>query len=359
MDAMGRYLYGVIRGGVAESFPLEGVVQFEADVAPDSGEVERAYTVSWRDISAVVTDASVVDYTAMPKDALGRLLVRHQQVIEKVMATHTIVPLRLGTCAASDEHVRRILASGYKTIQDALQKTQDVVEIDVTACLGDFGSFLRQVSQLPQVVQLKQSFLHKPGGVTVEDQVRIGMLVKQHADKEKQRMSTQIGDALAPIAEESKAHDLMDDKMVLNSAFLIRKDRQEAFDRQVEELNAQSEDQLNFRCVGPLPPYSFYTLEVKTTDLDEVDWARRQLGLYDNLITAEAIKKAHRKVALTCHPDKHPDVPNIERKFADMSKAYKILLDYYRTSGRTEHEEGSGGNEQVLEKNTILVTTMR
>ena len=104
---------------------------------------ERAYTVSWRDISAVVTDAPVVDYTAMPKDSLARLLVRHQQVIEKVMARHTILPLRLGTCAASDEQVRRILASGYETIKDTLQKARDVVEIDVTATIGDFGSFLR------------------------------------------------------------------------------------------------------------------------------------------------------------------------------------------------------------------------
>jgi hypothetical protein len=359
MDAMGRYIYGVISGGAAESFPLEGVVQFATECAQDRAEVERAYTVSWRDLSAVVTEAPVVDYAAMPKDALARLLVRHQQVIEKVMATHTILPLRLGTCAESDEHVRRILASGYETIQDALQKARDIVEIDVTACLGDFGSFLRQISQLPQVMQLKQSFLHKPGGVTVEDQMKIGMLVKQHADKEKQQMSKQIDDTLAPIAEEFKAHDLMDDKMILNSAFLIRKDRQEDFYRQVEALNTQSDDQLDFRCVGPLPPYSFYTLEVKTTNREEVDWARRQLGLCDGSITAEAIKKAHRQVALTCHPDKNPGVPGIEKKFADMSRAYRILLDYCRTSGRTEQEQGSGGNEQALEKNAILVTTMK
>jgi hypothetical protein len=359
MDAMGRYLYGVISGGVAESFPLEGVVQFEADVAPDSGEVERAYTVSWRDLSAVVTDAPVVDYAAMPKDALARLLVRHQQVIEKVMATHTIVPLRLGTCAESDEQVRRILASGYDTIQETLQKVQGVVEIDVTATIGDFDSFLSQIAQVPQVMQLRQSLLNKPGGVAVEDRVRIGMFVKQLADKTKQRMSEQFNAVLGVLAEQSKAHDLMDDKMVLNTAFLIREDQQDIFYRQVEELNAQADDRLDFRCVGPLPPYSFYTLEVKMTDLEEVSWARQQLGLYDSSITAEAIKQAHRKVALTCHPDKNPDVPGIEKKFADMSRAYKILLDYYRTSGRTEHEKGSRSHEQALERSTILVTTMK
>jgi hypothetical protein len=108
-----------------------------------------------------------------------------------------------------------------------------------------------------------------------------------------------------------------------------------------------------------LPPYSFYTLEVRVADRDEVDWARRQLGLYDGVITAEAIKKAHRKVAMTCHPDKNPNVPDIEKKFADMSRAYKILLEHYRTSSRTEDEEGSSGNEQILEENAIVVATMK
>ncbi|OHB63434.1 MAG: hypothetical protein A2Y76_13425 [Planctomycetes bacterium RBG_13_60_9] len=358
MDAMGRYIYGVIGSSGPESFPLDGVVPFDTDPAQDDGPSERAYTISWRDLAAVVTESPVVDYAAMPKTALARLLVRHQQVIEKVMAKHTIVPLRLGTCAASDDHVLRILASGYETIKDTLRKAQDVVEIDVTACLGDFDSFLRHISQLSQIAQLRQSFLDQQALVTVEDQVKVGMLVKQHADQEKQRLSKQIVAALMPITEDVKAHDLMDDKMILNSAFLIRKDRQEAFDRQIEDLNAQSDNQLDFRCVGPLPPYSFYTLEARVTDREEVSWARRQLGLHDSSITVDAIKKAHRRVALTCHPDKNPNVPGIEKKFDDMSRAYRILLDYCRTSGRIKHEGETSCSEQALEDDTILVTTM-
>ncbi|XP_054710440.1 dnaJ homolog subfamily C member 17-like [Uloborus diversus] len=46
-------------------------------------------------------------------------------------------------------------------------------------------------------------------------------------------------------------------------------------------------------------------------------------------ITAEEkeIKKAYRKKALTCHPDKNPDNPKAAELFQQLSKALEILLD--------------------------------
>jgi hypothetical protein len=352
---MGKYIYGVIDSGQAERFPLDGVVKF----APDATEDEQAYTVSWQDISAIVTESPVVDYLSMAKDALARLLVRHQQTIERVMPSHTVLPVRLGTCAENDEQVRAILARSHATVKDTLEVARSVVEVDVTATIGDFDSFLQRVSQSPEVQQLKQSFLHRPDGVTVEDRMKIGSLVKQQIDREKEQMSQQIHAAFKDLVANAKAHDLMDDRMVLNTAFLIQKDRQGDFDDRVEQLNVQFDDQLDFRRVGPLPPYSFYTLEVRSTDSKEVDWARQQLGLSRDPITIDTIKKAHRKVALTCHPDKNPDVPDIEKKFADMSRAYRILLDYCVASARSEQAEGFGGDEKTFEGNAVLVMTSR
>ena len=363
MDATGKYMYGIIDGGQGEQFPLNGIVRFATglgeaiETPPCDVDGEQAHAITWRGISAVVADAPVVDYLAMPKGDLARLLVRHQQVIERVMAKHTILPFRLGTMAESDERVQQILARGHRTITDTLHKAQGAVEIDVTATIGDFPSFLCHVADVAEIRQLKQSLSHMHEGVTLEDQMKVGMLVERHADEEKRAMSKEIHWGLNHLAEDFRVHDLMDDKMVLNSAFLVRRDRQGEFDDQVEQLNAQFDDELDFRCVGPLPPYSFYTLEVRVTDCEEVDWARRQLGLSGDFITVDAIKKAHRRLALTCHPDKNPGVPDIEQKFADMSRAYKLLLDYSRAFGRTEQGQGLCFDEQSIEENAILVTT--
>jgi len=365
MSKSGKYIYGIINSSTEELFDIDEIVSFE-DIYPfgntgiaDNSEISnQAYTISFQDIAAIVKDSEIVDYSHMPKDTLGRLLVSHQQLVEKVMAKHTIIPMRLGTFAGSDEEVREILSKGYRTIKDIFERAKDSIEIDIVATLNDLKSFLQEVSEEDEISQLKQSLLNKEGGITIDDQMKVGVLVKRHLDKKKEMFANQIKAALGEIAQNLKAHDLMDDKMVLNTAFLIDKNRQEEFERQVEQVNDEFEDKLNFRCVGPLPPYSFYTLEVKKPQFEEIDWAKKILGLEKDFITAIEIKKAHRKTALTCHPDKNPDTPNIEQKFDEMTRAYKILLDYYRASNQDEQDQGCYLNEEAFEKNALLVTTM-
>jgi hypothetical protein len=365
MSKIGKYIYGVINSGTKEFFNLDDIVSFE-DFYPFKSQTElagggeifnRAYTISFQDIAAVVKDSEIVDYSHMPNDKLARLLVSHQQLIEKVMTKHTIIPMRLGTFVEGDKEVEQILVRGYRTIKDIFERVQNTIEVDIVATLSDFNSFLQEVSEEEEIKTLKQSLLSRKGGVTADDQMKVGVLVKKHLDKKKETLANQIQTALGQIAQDSKAHDLMDDKMVLNTAFLIGRNRREEFEQKIDRLNDEFEDKLNFRCIGPLPPYSFYTLEVKKPQFEEIDWARRKLGLKSDFITANEIKKAHRRIALTCHPDKNPGVPDIEKKFDDMTKAYRILLDYYRASNQANKDAGCYLNEEAFEKDAVLVTT--
>lgn len=366
MGKIGKYIFGVINSNAEKSFDIDGIavsedihpVESTTDIVNNGETFNCAYTVPFEDISAVVTNSEIVDYTHMPKDTLARLLVRHQEVIEKVVVEYTVIPMRLGTFAESDEEVREILTKGYRTIKDIFERAKNTIEIDVVATLNDFNCFLHEVSEEEEIKQLKQSLLSKKGGVTVDDQMKVGVLVKKYLDKKREDYASQIQSALSAIAQNLKAHDLMDDKMVLNTAFLIDKNKQKDFQQEVEKLNSEFKEKLNFRCVGPLPPYSFYTLEVKRLRFEEIDLARKKLGVKDDFITASEIKKTHRRLALTCHPDKNPGTPDIEKKFDEMTRAYRILLDYYRASNQSEEDEGCYFNREAFEKNAMLVTTM-
>ena len=336
MSVMGKYIYGIMKsdGPHTEDFGV--------------GVGVWVYTIPYRDISAVVSDSEIVDYTHMLKDALARQLVTHQKVIEEIMPEHIIIPMRLGTFASDEKEVRDILNKGYRVIKEVLGKIKDKIEIDVVATWSNFASALKEVGEEKEIKEFKEKLLANPKGITVDDQMKVGVMVKKVLDEKREKCAFQIQNALKTVSQAFKVHEVMDDKMVINTAFFINKAKQKDFDRKVEELNTNFTEELDFRCVGPLPPYSFHTLEVKKMQFEEIDWARKRFGLNGLAANKEEIKKAYQRAAFNSHPDKKPNRSGVEKEFDDVTKAYKILLNYCQ-------DDSCSFKEEDFRKNSLIV----
>jgi molecular chaperone DnaJ len=71
-----------------------------------------------------------------------------------------------------------------------------------------------------------------------------------------------------------------------------------------------------------------------------------RLGI-DRSASAEAIKKAYRKLAMKYHPDRNPGDKAAEQKFKDVTKAYEVLSDAqkraaYDRYGEAAFDQGAG-----------------
>jgi len=332
-----KYIYGIIEA-----------------VHPDTKSFGvGVYTIPYQDISAVLSDSQFVNYTTLPKNQVAKYLLVHQQVIEKIMDSYTIIPMKLGTYAFNNREVEEILSKGYAIFKDVFMKINNKIEIDVVATWNDLNSIIKEIGEGEEIKELKEKLMSRPEGISVENQIKIGSLVKNILDKERANFASEIGDILAKVSIDSRAHDLMDDRMIFNVAFLIEKSMKDEFERILDELDNRFGDRINFRCVGPLPPYSFYTMEIKKISFEEVDWARKKLSL-GNKATKEEIIKAYRNGAKLYHPDKSPDIPNAERQFSEINRAYRILLEYCLSAEQAgEGEEYSF--EEEFAKNAILV----
>lgn len=311
-----QYIFGIIEASEEKVFNSCGIA-----------DCDEVYTIPYQDISAVVSDSQFVDYTTLPKDQVARYLLRHQQVSEKIIDAYTLIPLRLGTYAFNVEEVKAILSKGYLIFKDIFRKIDNKIEIDVVATWNDLNSVIKEIGKLENIKELKEKLMSEPKGISLEDQMKIGSLIKDILDKKREKLASEIGAVLKRVSMDSRAHALMDDSMIFNTAFLLYKDKKAELERSLDEMNELFNGEIDFRCVGPLPPYSFYTVEVKKIPFSELNWARKRLCLND-IITKDQIEKAYRNQALMCHPDRNPDVPDAERRFNEINKAYKILLDY-------------------------------
>jgi len=328
---IGKYIYGIISSNTYES------------------------AIPYRDIAAVVNNAEIVDYTHMFKDVLARALLEHQKVIERIMgAGYSIIPMRLGTFAMDEAEVKDILSKGYSLIKEIIPKISDKIEIDVVCAWSDFTSVIKEAGEEKEIYEYKEKLLSSPKGITVDDQMKIGFMLKKALDEKREKYAFKIQDALKMISIDSKSHELMDDKMVTNTAFLIDKLKQKEFFAKVEDLNTEFREKLNFRCVGPLPPYSFFTLEIKKMQFNDVDWARKKLGILNDAISKDEIKKIFHRQAFVSHPDKNPDRPEAGKEFDEIRRSYNILLDYAQSCAQVG-KENLYFNEDEFRKNAVLV----
>ncbi len=350
------YIYGIINSNREEGFGPCGITAYEdvysvrdiTEAAKDSKISNEVYTIPYQDISAVVSDSQFVDYTALSKDRVARYLLAHQQAIEKIMDSHTIIPMKLGTYAFNIREVEEILSKGYTMFKDIFRKINNKIEIDVVATWSDLNSIIKEIGEEQDVKKLKEESMSKPEGVSAKDQIMIGNLIKNILDNKRERCALEIETELKGVSIDFRKHDLMDDRMIFNIAFLIDKNKKTEFERKLDELNAIFNEKLNFRCVGPLPPYSFYTLEIKKMRFEEIEWAREKLGLLNDFVTKDEIKKAYHTLAFSCHPDKNPDTRGIEKEFDEATKAYNLLWEYCQ-------KDSCFFKEDEFNKNAILV----
>lgn len=346
---MGKYIYGVINGCHAVEIEKPSVSN---KVGGDKGKKGTVYTVLYEDVSAVVSNSPIVDYTYMSKNIVARWLIEHQMVNERIMQLgYTIIPASMGSFAVNENEVKDILNKGYNLIKETMEKIIDKIEIDVCVTWSDFATVLKGIGDEEDIKEVKERLMACQE-ITINDQIKIGNMVKEALNKKREKEAEGIQRALGAISYAQSAHELMDEKMIMNTAFLIDKIKQKEFDARIEELDANFNEGLNFRCIGPLPSYSFYTLKIKKMQFEEIDWARKQLNLSD-FAGKDEIKNAYQRLAASTHPDINPEKDM--KKFNDVNRAYKLLTDYVLSCEQTGEKERYPFREKEVKKNAILV----
>jgi len=341
MTAKGIYIYGIV--------PL--VKGNGTDSLLDKSDV---YVISYLNISAFVSDmdSEYVKYT--DKESLGHLLVHHQKTIEdlKHNGFNILIPMKLGTIVNSRDEVLKILANGNNLINDILNKIEHLTEIDIAVIWADFSGILKEIAFQPDIIALKEEIVNKSNPLFQVDQVKIGMLMQNKIKEKNTNAELRILDLLSQSCIDIKTHEVMNDEMITNSAFLIDRNKADEFEQAIDQLDEEFNGRLKFKLIGPLPCYSFYTIEVKELNTEQVVQAKKELELKDETSESE-IKRAYLEKARLFHPD--AQVENKEERFNKINKAYHTLIDYSVAVRQLTKADKISLAKEKLTENLMLV----
>ena len=242
----GKYVYCIIESGDPLKFGPIGIGADPSDV----------YTVHYKNLAAVVSDAPLEVLDSTRENVLA-----HERVNETVMREHTVIPMSFGTIFKTREDIVELLRSAAEAFGDVLNKMQNKLEFGLKV-LWDRDQAVREVESEDEDISRLKKEISGQKGPTYFARMQYGRLVDAALHARSERYVAAVLDELRDVSVASRINKPIGDKMIMNAAFLISRDQEQAFDAKVKSI-ASRFDKLTFKYTGPWPPYNFVNIRLK------------------------------------------------------------------------------------------------
>ncbi|MCJ7728847.1 MAG: GvpL/GvpF family gas vesicle protein [Sedimentisphaerales bacterium] len=247
----GKYIYCVIESGRPQSFGPFGI----------GGRGDQLHTICFNGVAALVSDAPIGKYRVSRENSLS-----HEKAIEVVMAEYTALPVRFATVAEDEEKVRRILGKEHDRFKDLLDNIKNKTELGLKAIFEETVIYKDILEKHEDIRLLKEKIAAITSEKSHYHRMEIGRMVEEALRKEREIVKDDIINTLSPLAVEVKTNNTYGELMIVNAAFLVEKEKEADFDRQVQQLGDKYAGKATFKYVGPLPPFNFVNIAINTED---------------------------------------------------------------------------------------------
>src|SRR5947209_7308120 len=248
MQQEGRYVYGVIEAREPINFGKVGI----------GGMGETVYTVHHGDVAAVVSKTPVFIFDPTRENALA-----HEHVIETVMKTNTIIPMSFGTVFRTDDDIREVLKSIHSSLKGVLKQMAGKVEFGLKVTWDRDRVVEELKRENEEIHRFQHELTRKHLQSTYFARMQLGRMIDKALGERAAEVVREIYDGLRAVCVASRDNKVIGDKMIMNAAFLIQKDKESEFDAAVNAVAQKFGDRLNFKYTGPWPPYNFVNIRLK------------------------------------------------------------------------------------------------
>jgi hypothetical protein len=196
----------------------------------------------------------------LPVEGTRRNMLTHTAVLERVLGQADVLPLRFGTVAPDPGQLARGIAGTEAALREALEGVAGRVELGVKASWREGVAFREILAADPRLRALRDRLQARAAAETYYERIELGRRVEAAMLERRAAETAMLLAALSPLADREVELKVLDDGMVLNRAFLVRRADEAAFDAAMAALAEAHAARLEFRYVGPVPPYNFVTV---------------------------------------------------------------------------------------------------
>jgi hypothetical protein len=245
----GKYFYCVIRSPEPRELTTRGIGE----------RGDKVYTVHYKDLAAVVSDSPTAEY-----DSSRRNMMAHTAVLEEVMAEFTILPVRFGIVAPNEHAIReQMLKRRYNEFDRLLRGMDGRVELGLKTFWYEDVVLREIVDEQPTVRQLRDGLVGRPTEETYYERIRLGELVEKAMYQKRDGDAAYLLNRLRPLAYDIRVNKVITERMVLNAAFLVEREREPEFDQTIRRMDAELGQRMLFKYIGSAPPYNFVNIVIR------------------------------------------------------------------------------------------------
>jgi hypothetical protein len=183
-------------------------------------------------------------------------LLAHARVLETLVESATVLPMRFGVVVETDEGVaNRILEAGESSLEALLNSFDGLVQLTVKAYYDQDEALKHLLRELAELRELRNQT--GTGPAFYHSQLRLGEAIAMGLEALASADASMLYDQLTGLAERIVLGDATGKNQVLDAALLVQRRARTRTDEGIARLSRTLPDRLWLRYIGPQPPYSF------------------------------------------------------------------------------------------------------
>lgn len=313
INEQGKYVYAIIRCNPEQNVDVMGVLN-----KLQGFNNQEIKFVPYRDLLAVVSHSSLTNFDQLDKPALAQAVAVHNRTNNSLIQNYDVIPMRFGMIVENQQEILSLLEKVYLQFKIALEKVAGKAEYIVEVFWQEKDILKKIIKENPEIQKLQKKVAQRKI-LGLSSKIKLGKLIFEAIEQHRKKYIENILNNLSTHFPDFKAGKLMktvneqkakivdpaaDKKMIMNYSFLIEKSQESKLESILNNLQEKYKDELKFKYIGPMAPYSFTAINFSLGNYELVNNARENLGLAESASLPE-IKDAYYKLAVQYHPDKY------------------------------------------------------